>query len=375
MGTIRCISEEDCTGCAACANLCPTHCISMQADAEGFLHPVVEESSCISCSLCLERCPVGQTAAAESASCDNAGECYAAWARDPEIREQSTSGGIFSCLAKEILKDGGCVIGARYREDQLVEHAGVDCEEELFALRQSKYIQSEIGQSYQLARERLAHGKKVLFAGTPCQCAGLRAFLEKEYPQLYLCDFICRGVNSPVAYQAYLKELEEQYQSKVRRVWFKNKTYGWNRFSTKIEFADGQEYLSDRETDAFMLGFIKSGRTLYLRPSCYECRFKGTARQTDITLGDFWGVSLENKADADGGVSAVITHTEKGRTLLERIAPELVVQKRSIREVEKGNPCLLKSVEKNETARREFWNRIHKEPFREIIMTIKEDKQ
>lgn len=375
MGTIRCISEKDCTGCAACANLCPTHSISMKADAEGFLHPVVEESSCIFCSLCLDRCPVGQASVPETAVCEDAKDCYAAWAKDSQIREQSTSGGIFSCLARELLKDGGCVIGARYREDQLVEHAGADCEEELMALRQSKYIQSEIGQSYQLARERLEQGRSVLFTGTPCQCAGLRAFLGKAYPQLYLCDFICRGVNSPVAYQAYLRELEEQYQSKVRRVWFKNKTYGWNRFCTKIEFADGQEYLSDRENDAFMLGFIKSGRTLYLRPSCHACRFKGTKRPTDITLGDFWGVSLENKADADGGVSVVITHTDKGSALLERIAPALVIQKRDIREAERGNPCLVKSAEKNEAARQEFWDRIHKEPFRKIIMSIKEDKR
>lgn len=322
ISTIQCLPREQCTGCAACVNQCPADCISMQSDAEGFLYPVIEESKCIRCGKCKSSCSV--LSVPIQPETERMPHCYAAWSKDDAIRFQSTSGGVFTHLARAVLAEGGCVAGARYRADHLVEHVLILDEAELEPLRQSKYVQSEIGLVYREIQNRLQRERPVLFAGTPCQCAGLRSFLHKEDTNLFLCDFICRGVNSPKVYLGYLRELENQYGSPVKQVWFKNKTYGWNRFCTKIIFEDGQEYLADRETDPFMLGYIKSRLSCYMRPSCYNCRFKGVHRPTDITLGDFWGIEKQFPAlDTRNGISLVLVQSEKGQRLLEQCAVDI----------------------------------------------------
>ena len=348
------LPQKDCTGCAACMNQCPANCISMQSDEEGFLRPVIDAAQCVACGACKEVCPV---LAPQEPVQKTEPVCYAAWSRDPNIRFQSTSGGIFTHFARAILSQGGCVVGAKYKTDHLVEHAAAATESELEALRQSKYVQSEVGLIYRDIETKLKQGMLVLFSGTPCQCAGLRAYLKQEYENLYLCDFICRGVNSPKVYLAYLQELEERYGSPVKQVWFKNKTYGWNNFCTKIVFRDGQEYLADRETDPFMLGYIKSKLNLYMRPSCYQCKFKGIARPVDITLGDFWGVQLQNAdADADSGVSAVMIHSPKGKLLFEKASEMLDYEERACNQLLSGNRCILESVVMT-TERDHFWKR------------------
>ena len=215
-------------------------------------------------------------------------------------------------------------------------------------------MQSEIGLAYRSIEKKLTTGRAVLFSGTPCQCAGLRAFLGKEYPQLYLCDFICRGVNSPKVYLSYLKELEEQYNSPVRQVWFKNKTYGWNQFCTKIIFEDGQEYLADRETDSFMLGYIKSRLSLYMRPSCYDCQFKGISRPTDITLGDFWGIEHQApQINCTNGISLVLIHSKRGTVLWDSVK-NIYRQEMQLQQALQDNACCVQSV-KIGGQRKEFY--------------------
>jgi len=237
-------------------------------------------------------------------------------------------------------------VGARYRSDHLVEHALIRKKEEIEQLRQSKYVQSDIGFVFREVKNELKNGKPLLFAGTPCQCAGLRSFLEKDYENLYLCDFICRGVNSPLVYLKYLNELEERYGSKVKRVWFKNKTFGWNNFATKIIFEDGQEYIADRETDPFMLGYIKSKTTLYMRESCYQCKFKGVSRPVDITLGDFWGVEKQfSDVDTKNGISVVLVHSEKGKKLFDKIGKMIFSIESDVTNVILSNKCILKCAE------------------------------
>lgn len=343
VNTIQCLSKEKCTGCASCINRCPLDCITMQSDEEGFLFPVIDESRCTRCGECKAICPVLRPP--EKPDVEHIPDCYAAWSKDAEIRFHSTSGGVFTHLARAVLGRGGFVAGARYRADHLVEHTLISSETELEVLRQSKYVQSEIGLVYREIRARLEQGKQVLFTGTPCQCAGLRAFLGREYDSLFLCDFICRGVNSPKVYLAYLHELEKRYGTPVKQVWFKNKTYGWNRFCTKIVFEDGQEYLADRDTDPFMLGYIKSKLSCYMRPSCYQCRFKGINRPVDITLGDFWGIQVYTDInDADLGVSAVLLHTPKGKKIFKDISHELYSEKQNVHTIISHNRCLAESV-------------------------------
>ncbi len=344
INTIQALPQKDCTGCAACANRCPADCISMRSDAQGFLYPVIDAHRCVKCGLCRAACPVLSTPPAGQK--DGLPACYAAWSRDENIRFQSTSGGVFTHLAGAVLAQGGAVAGARYRADHLVEHALIFSEAELAPLRQSKYVQSETGLVYREIQRQLNRGRPVLFAGTPCQCAGLKAFLGRDCENLYLCDFICRGVNAPNVYLAYLRELEQRYGSPVKQVWFKNKTYGWNHFCTKILFEDGQEYLADRETDPFMLGYIKTRLSCYMRPSCYDCHFKGISRPVDITLGDFWGVEEQlPEINTQNGVSLVLIQSPKGQQLFSLASPKTDAYQADICKAIEHNKCATKSAQ------------------------------
>lgn len=366
--TIECLPKEDCTGCGACVNRCPAGCISMERDEEGFLYPAVCHDKCLSCFACKAVCPV--LSPPESPDSGEQPDCYAAWSSDPEIRFQSTSGGVFSHLAQAVLEGGGAVAGAAYRGDHLAEHRMIAAADEIGALRQSKYLQSETGFIYRAAEERLQTGQTVLFTGTPCQCAGLRAYLGKEYENLLLCGFICRGVNSPMVYLAYLRELERQYASPIKQVWFKNKTHGWNQFCTKVVFEDGQEYLAGRETDPFMLGYIKSRLSLYMRPSCYRCRFKGWDRSADITLGDFWGIERQNpEIDSKDGVSLVVVHSPKGRRLWSALGDAVYSERRSLSEALSDNACFYDSV-KPAPLREAFFRGLSQDGFRTTIENL-----
>lgn len=335
------ISGDICTGCAACMNCCPVDAIEMKSDLEGFLCPKIDIIKCIDCGKCAKICPVLK----ESTKIVGEPKCYAAWSKDENIRYQSSSGGIFTHLAQTVIAKGGVVVGARYRNDNLVEHVVIRDAEGIEMLRRSKYVQSEIGFVFREIKNELSDGKLLLFAGTPCQCAGLRAYLEKDYDNLILCDFICRGVNSPLVYLAYLHELEEKYGSKAKRIWFKNKTFGWNNFATKVIFENGEEYIADRETDSFMLGFNKSRLSMYMRKSCYQCRFKGVSRPTDITLADFWGVERAlPDIDTKNGISAVMIHSEKGNSLWNSCIQDVNYNQVNIGDISSSNRCIIDSA-------------------------------
>lgn len=337
------LPPKNCTGCAACRNGCPTNCIAMEPREKGFLYPQVDPEQCVECGRCEAICPVLHSPKLPKDPQTPA--CYAAWSKDPDIRFHSTSGGVFSHLAQAILSQGGCVVGARYRPDHLVEHTIITSPQEIALLRQSKYVQSEIGLVYRQIEAGLNAKKPVLFTGTPCQCAGLRSFLGVEYENLFLCDFICRGVNSPQVYQAYLRQLEKEYASPVQQVWFKNKTFGWNNFATKVIFESGQEYLAARETDPYMLGYLKSHLSQDMRPSCYNCQFKGIRRPVDITLGDFWGVEKQfPDIDTHNGVSCVIVQSKKGDKLFRSLSQTLIFQSADLKLALRCNRCAVESV-------------------------------
>ena len=215
------IDKKECTGCGACLNSCPKQAISMQVDSKGFLYPKVEKTRCIECKICINKCPVLNRSRNSSNYLKPL--VFAAWSLNEGIRVNSTSGGIFSELATEILKRGGRVAGAQYNDKHLVEHKLIDNYMDLEKLRQSKYIQSDVKDVYVRVKEALQEREMVLFVGSPCEIAGMKSYLGRDYENLILCDFVCRGTNSPKAYIEYLKDLEKRYQSKIKKVWFKNK--------------------------------------------------------------------------------------------------------------------------------------------------------
>jgi len=364
------IEKEKCTGCAVCSNICPNNCIDMVSDSEGFLYPSIDLNNCINCRICEKTCPVINETKIEN---NPRPSVYAAWSLDEDIRFNSTSGGIFSELAKKIISDGGYVAGAKYNDRYLVEHCLINDNYGIFLLRQSKYVQSSLGNIYIKVKEILNKNKTVMFVGTPCQCAGLVSFLGKEYDNLLICDFICRGVNSPKAYTKYLESMENEYSSPIKKVWFKNKINGWNKFCTKIEFENGEEYYADRYTDLFMLGFLKYN--LYMRTSCSNCSFKGFPRNSDITLADFWGVRLRDETqDTDKGTSLVLINSPKGNNYFESIYEQIFQEESCLNMAVQKNPCALESPDIGDI-RKIFFDNVERLGFKEtMVKIIKSDK-
>ena len=234
--TIDVITHNQCTGCGACYNKCPVNAIVMKPDAEGFSFPSINSEQCIHCGLCLKTCPVFETKYENNPE----PKCYAVMAND-EIRKNSSSGGVFTLLAEWVLRQGGVVCGAAYSQDcYSVQQIIITKEEDCHKLRGSKYVQSENGEIYKKVKAYLDNGTPVLFTGTPCQVAAVKAYLEKPYEKLYTLDLVCHGVPSPGVYQKFIEEQEKKYGSKAIQVTFRDKQFGgWNH-STKICFANGE---------------------------------------------------------------------------------------------------------------------------------------
>lgn len=315
---IRLMKKVDCCGCGACAQSCPKKCISMEWDGEGFLYPKVDESACVNCGLCEKVCPIlinqkpqPRTVAA-----------YGAYTSDGELRQRSSSGGLFSVLAREILSCGGVIAGAAFDEDFSVRHILVENDAELNRLRGSKYVQSRMEDTYAQVQKLLKQGRIVLFTGVACQVAGLKAFLGREYDNLYTVDVLCHGVPSPKVWKQYLAEQEQHYAASVVRASFRDKRMGWKQFSMVLDFENKKQYHEILDVDSYMRLFLAN---ICLRPSCHSCRFKEFPRLSDLTIGDAWGIEKHMPdLDDDRGASVVLVNSDKGRGLWETVAGNLI---------------------------------------------------
>lgn len=331
---IKIKNKSKCSGCHACVNACPKQCISMIADEEGFLYPVVDRDKCINCGACENVCyNLNPLVSA------NYPDVYACYNSNEEVRIASSSGGIFTLLAEKIISQGGVVFGASFNEDLGVEHTWTDNKDELYKFRGSKYVQSIIGNTYRQAKDFLQTGRPVLFTGTPCQIYGLLLYLGKNYDNLYTQDIICHGVPSPKVWRSYLKFQEEQHNSKVDKTnppAFRSKKLGWLNFGVQIHFKENIEYNGPLGKDLYMRAFLNN---LSLRPSCYKGNCKNIRRNSDITLADFWGVNnLIPEMFDDKGTSLVFVNTEKGKCLFDDIKEFMVCTKTDIKTAVKHNP-------------------------------------
>lgn len=351
------IPHNSCTGCGGCSNICPQGAIIMKPDACGFIYPVINNTICINCGLCKKSCPIVEKPKLTRAEIP---KVYAAWTNDPKIRFYSTSGGVFSELAKVILEEDGYVAGAQYTSDNMVEHTLIHSLDGLQRICQSKYIQSEPKMIYRDVKKRLNEGKFVAFCGSPCQVSALLKYLKSDPKNLLTIEFICRGMNSPKAYRSWLDEIEQNKGSKAVKVWFKYKENGWKRSPkcTRIDFADNSYQVLDGDENTFMSGYL--GPNLYIRPSCGKCCFNGTPRQGDITVADFWGIDRE--LDDDAGTSMVLLNSKKGDCWYRKAERNLVSVERRFDEIRAGNVCFSKSVQINPKSGR-FLRSLSEKPF------------
>lgn len=310
--------HNDCTGCTACASVCPKHAILMEKDEWGFPRPQIDASLCVDCGGCRKVCPALQLPQRKERLPEEL--FYAAYHKDESVRMQSSSGGAFSALASTVLRRGGVVCAAAFDESyKSVRHIIITAEEELPALRASKYLQSDMSGVMQAVREKLRAGREVLFVGTPCQVAGLHMFLKKEYETLTTVDIVCHGVPSPRIYQDYVAWLEHRRGSRLTGYTFRDKRWSWWRFNMKAAFLDGGAYYGKWESDPYYRGFLND---YFLRECCYSCKFSKHERYSDITLSDFWGYSATDGGfpDDDKGISMCMCNTVKGQNLFHQSA-------------------------------------------------------
>ena len=332
----------------------------MEIDNEGFRYPSIDIQHCINCDLCSRVCPVINVAVAPS--CQQI--AYAAINHNDAVRINSSSGGIFTLIAEHVLTNHGVVFGAAVTEDLTIKHIAIEDSTELGRLRGSKYVQSDPGSTFAQARAYLRSGRQVLYTGTPCQIAGLRSFLGQEYDNLICQDIICHGAPSPAVWQAYLRYQSDRVGSSAKTVCFRSKSAGWTNYRMHISFENGTAYEETFQKDPFMKAFLAD---LSLRPSCYQCAFKGQQRMADITLADFWGIQkvLPQMYD-DRGVSLVFVNTPKGAALFSSLQDHMRVCPTDANEAIAHNKAMLCSA-KCPIQRAQFWKDLQQTDFAQAV--------
>lgn len=358
-------NKVDCCGCNACGDICPKDAITFSTDNEGFLYPQVNFDRCIDCHLCEKVCPIIHADEIKKNDFELP-VCYAAQVKKLDSLFNSTSGSAFATLAEKMYKMGGYVGGAIFNEDYSVSQFISGNKDDLENLRNSKYVQSDSQGFFKQVRDLLIAGEKVLVCGLPCQMAGLKSFLRKDYENLIIVDLICLGINSPKILRGYLDYMEAKHQSKIIYYKAKNKELGWRQLTTKLVFANGDVEYDKRDTNYFTQGFI--GTHAFARPSCYDCKYKGFPRVADITIGDFWGAEkfIGKEYDHDLGTSIILVNSRKGLSFYESVKSNFKQVEVPLSEVIKGNQALIKPLSKPSIDRTEFYDDLNKLPFIEF---------
>lgn len=370
---IQITDKSLCCGCAACVQRCPKQCITLHEDHEGFLYPKVDTEACIDCTLCEKVCPILNEGDKRKPL-----KVYAAINKDEKIRLESSSGGIFTLLAEQTIGEGGVVFGARFDENWQVRLDYTETIGGIAAFRGSKYVQSRTENTYQQTESFLKEGRKVLFTGTPCQIAGLKKYLHKEYDNLLAVDFVCHGVPSPKVWRRYLQKLLASKGEKntvsfspnpssisegyapIAGISFRNKALGWKKYSFVLRrnlteaTAEGEANsvsFSDMHRENLYMRLFLSD--VILRPSCYQCHCKEGKSGADITIADFWGIgNISPEMDDDKGTSLIILQTEKGKQIFSTL--DIVKKKQTYEEASRSNQGL-KSVCKPHPKREKFF--------------------
>ena len=390
---INIVNKQDCCGCSACEQICPKQCISLYEDEKGFLYPHVNSEDCINCGLCEKVCLKLHPYEIRTPY-----YTYAATNDNEEIRMRSSSGGIFTLFAEQIIDEGGVVFGARFDENWQVTLDYTETKEGLAAFRGSKYVQSRIGDTFRQCELFLKSGRRVMFTGTPCQVSGLKHFLRKEYDNLLLVDFVCHGVPSPLVWRDYLNQLVH-YPDGVARIStilaslkekpiitsisFRDKSTGWKQFSFVVRGVSGSKVQSNtvlpsdddiifhepHNQNLYMQLFLKN---LCLRPSCSNCPAKSGKSGSDITIADYWGISKHHPQwDDDKGTSLILVNSRHGVEYYQQLNINYI--ETSYEQALAGNPSIEHSVHRTRYVSR-FWKSFSKEGIlgaHKVLLTMR----
>lgn len=303
--------KKACNGCGACALVCPKNCIKMVEDAEGFLYPEIDDSKCTKCNKCKRLCSNFNNKIEKNE------KAYLTINKSEEQLKNSSSGGMFYILAEYVIEKSGVVFGVTYNEKLEAVHDYADNIEDCKKFCGSKYVRSNLNDSYQKVKKFLNEGRYVLFTGTACQINGLKMYLSKDYENLILCDILCHANPSPKVFKYYIKNLENVKNKKVKNVSFRSKENGWRNQTPIIEYADGEK----EEENTYFIAFVKE---MINRPSCYSCKFASKRRITDFTIGDFWGYEkIMPEIDETKGISLLNVNSSKGNSIFEEIQDKM----------------------------------------------------
>lgn len=354
--------KKDCCGCTACMNICPNGAITMEKDKEGFAYPKVNQELCINCNLCDKVCPILKKKKENS----EVSLGYIVNNKDNKIRMQSTSGGAFSAISDYVINKDGIVYGACFDDDFNVLHVGVKTKEEIYRLRGSKYVQSDLGETFKEIKKHLEEGKMVCFSGTPCQVEGLRNYLRKDYENLITVDVVCRAVPSPKLYKNYLKYIQKEKlnNEKITKVSFRDKEkYGY-KYSTMTIKGETKEYRNGVETDPYLRAFFHN---ISDRPSCYNCQFRTIDRKSDFTIWDcFITENFEKSMDDNLGTTRVVIHTKKGEEIFNCIKDQFIYKQVEVEKLIADVKELKCDVEENKI-RKQFFEDIDKISTKELF--------
>ena len=340
---------EKCVGCTACYNICPRKCIEMKENTEGFLYPVCNDSICIKCGMCEKVCPIVNLP--DFNNKDQKREGYIFQNSDCKVLAESTSGGFFSALAESIISENGVVFGAAYDENFYLHHIYIESNDKIGQFRNSKYVQSNPKESFLQCKQFLQNGRMVLYSGTPCQVAGLKCFLEKEYKNLITCDVICRGVPSPGLFRDYVEWMGGK--SKISNILFRKKYKSYYSSFMTVHYITGKTIRRDKHGDPMLKLFFND---LCSRPSCYECMFKTVDRVSDFTMFDSWHGFRYANGFKSYGTTGIIAHTAKGTDFIAKLSRQHKCISANYLDLLREDGCMMtQSVERN-VNRDKFFN-------------------
>lgn len=351
-------SHDKCTCCAACADACPKQCIEMVDYHNGFKYPKIDTVQCIDCAICEKVCHANTPTEKFE---NKVKKCYAVQSKDKNVLIHSTSGGVFTHLAKHSSK----VAGASYSENFRIKHIVAD-EQNLRFLNGSKYAKSETQGIFNHVKKLLDSKQQILFTGTPCQVAALKTFLNNENAYLTTCEVFCHGVPSNELFYRYIENLQMNAKSKILKYIFRSKRKGWQNPRIEYIFADNNNthVIKNQLEDGFWMAF---GLHYSLMESCFHCKYRIKNRISDISIGDFWGIeNLKNKFEYKEGVSAIFVNTEKGEKLINLVKSEINILECSQNDILKGNAYLISQYEKPQLYS-QFWENERKMSLQELF--------
>lgn len=311
--------REKCCCCGACMNICPTKAITIKEDADGFTFPDIDYDLCIECGLCNKVCAFQNKPVTDNGPLAT----YAAINKNSDVLLTSTSGGVFGALASMVFDYNGVVFGCAYNDNMEPEHTCIDNKMNLNKLQGSKYVQSNINFTYKEAKSFLNDGRLVLFTGTPCQIAGLKSYLGKEYDNLITVDLICHGVPSIAFFNGYIQYLEYKLNGKIVDFKFRDKSKGWGKRG-KVIYSKKGKVINKRilPIESYYYSYFLDGEIF--RENCYKCKYACESREGDFTMGDYWGVDkCHPKIKAKNGVSLLLVNSEKGSLIVDKLKKHL----------------------------------------------------